>query len=65
MEGVTMPRRGYKSLVIPESLYQRIQQFIEKSQGRYISVSEVVRAAVWVFLKAREYKRARYLNNAS
>ena len=47
-----MPRRGYKSLVMPESLYQRIQQFIEESQGRYISVSEVVRAAVWAFLKA-------------
>ena len=46
-----MTRKGYKSLVIPERLCQRIEQHIEESQGRYVSISEVVRAAVWSFLQ--------------
>lgn len=37
-------------MVIPEALYNRIKQHIEDSQGRYVSVSEVVRKAVWKFL---------------
>jgi Arc/MetJ-type ribon-helix-helix transcriptional regulator len=56
-----MPRRGYKSLVIPEVLMQRIQQYIEESQGRYISISEVVRAAVWAFLQKQG--KASRINN--
>jgi Arc/MetJ-type ribon-helix-helix transcriptional regulator len=49
-----MPKQGYKALVIPESLYKQLVQHVENSQGRYVSVSEVVRKAIWDFLqKAR------------
>jgi Arc/MetJ-type ribon-helix-helix transcriptional regulator len=48
--GKAMPRNGYRSLVIPESLYNKIKQHVEGSEGRYVSISEVVREAVWTFL---------------
>jgi Arc/MetJ-type ribon-helix-helix transcriptional regulator len=48
--GKAMPRNGYRSLVIPESLYNKIKQHVEDSEGRYVSISEVVREAVWNFL---------------
>jgi len=46
-----MSRRVYRSLVIPESLYIQVKQRVENSNGRYVSVSEVVREAVWELLK--------------
>jgi Arc/MetJ-type ribon-helix-helix transcriptional regulator len=46
-----MPKRGYRSLVIPESLYVQLKQHVENSNGRYVTVSEVVREAVWTHLK--------------
>jgi len=45
-----MPRREYSGIVIPEVLYNRIKQHVENSKGRYVSISEVVRKAVWKFL---------------
>lgn len=47
-----MPRKGYRSLVIPEELYLRIKKHVDASEGRYVSISEVVREAVWKFLNA-------------
>ena len=47
-----MPKKPYKSVVIPETLYEKIVTHVEQSEGRYISISEVVREAVWGFLKA-------------
>ncbi len=49
-----MPRRGYRSLVIPENLYLQLKQHVENSNGRYVTVSEVVREAVWGLLKNNE-----------
>ncbi|GAH01906.1 unnamed protein product [marine sediment metagenome] len=46
-----MPRKTYKSVVIPETLYEKIITHVEQSGGRYISISEVVREAVWSFLR--------------
>ena len=46
-----MSKKGYKSIVIPESLYEQLVQFVEDSQGRYVSVSEVVRKATWDLLQ--------------
>ncbi len=46
-----MTKQGYKSLVIPESLYKQLVQYVENSQGRYVSVSEVVRKATWDLLQ--------------
>jgi Arc/MetJ-type ribon-helix-helix transcriptional regulator len=47
-----VPRKAYKPVVIPKILYEKIKAHVEESDGRYISISEVVREAVWSFLKA-------------
>ncbi len=47
-----MSRKAYKPVVIPEILYEKIKTHVEQSEGRYVSISEVVREAVWSFLKA-------------
>ena len=49
-----MTRIRYRSLVIPEVLYLRIVKRVEDSEGRYVSVAEVVRQAVWTLLRASE-----------
>jgi Arc/MetJ-type ribon-helix-helix transcriptional regulator len=46
-----MTRRGYRSVAIPASLYQNIERFIEESNGRYITVTEVVREALRTYLR--------------
>jgi len=46
-----MPIKGYKGIVIPESLYKQLVQYVDNSQGRYVSVSEVVRQAIWEHLQ--------------
>jgi Arc/MetJ-type ribon-helix-helix transcriptional regulator len=46
-----MQRRGYRSLVIPESLYRQLKHYVDHSNGRYVSVAEVVREAIWSLLK--------------
>ena len=45
-----MAKKRYKSLAIPEILYNQIKEYVEASNGRYVSRSEVVRKAVWKFL---------------
>jgi len=45
-----MPRKGYSAVVIPTVLYDKLKAFVEASEGRYVSLSEVVREAVWKFL---------------
>jgi Arc/MetJ-type ribon-helix-helix transcriptional regulator len=46
-----MTKNSYRSIVIPSILYEKIKAHIEKSGGRYVSISEVVREAVWIHLK--------------
>ena len=46
-----MSKRSYSSVVIPSTLYDRIQKHVKNSGGRYVSISEVVREAVWKFLR--------------
>jgi len=46
-----MPRRGYRSLAIPEGLYKELEKYIEQSNGSYVSISEVVREALREYLK--------------
>jgi len=43
-------RKGYRNLSIPEQLYREIEEFMEKSKGRYVSVAEVVREAIREFV---------------
>ena len=45
-----MPKRGWRSVTIPESLYKRLKQLVEDSQGRYVSIAEVAREAIWKYL---------------
>ena len=49
-----MPRKGYRSLVIPERLYAQLKHYVDHSNGRYVSVAEVVRKAIWNFIKRNE-----------
>ena len=46
-----MPRTGYKNVTLPEVLYERLKQHVKNSQGRYVFISEVVREAIWEYLK--------------
>jgi Arc/MetJ-type ribon-helix-helix transcriptional regulator len=46
-----MPRNGYRSLTIPEGLYHEIEKYIDKSNGSYVSISEVVREALREYIK--------------
>jgi Arc/MetJ-type ribon-helix-helix transcriptional regulator len=46
-----MPRNGYRSLTIPEGLYQELEKFVELSNGSYVSISEVVREAIRGYLR--------------
>ncbi len=45
-----MVRKGYRNLSIPEQLYEEIEEFVKKSGGRFVSVSEAVRTAIREFL---------------
>ena len=47
-----MLKKEYRSTVIPESLYEKLRQYVENSEGRYVSISEVVRRALWEFLQS-------------
>lgn len=46
-----MSKKIYSSVVIPSTLYEKIKNHVAQSEGRYVSISEVVREAVWNFLK--------------
>lgn len=46
-----MSGKNYSSVVIPSRLYEKIKAHVEQSEGRYVSISEVVREAIWSFLK--------------
>jgi hypothetical protein len=50
-EALNLVRKGYRNLSIPEQLFIELQQFVEKSKGRYVSVAEVVREAIREFLE--------------
>jgi len=46
-----MSRKEYRSLVIPEGLYEKLEKYILRSNGGYVSISEVVREALREYLK--------------
>ena len=41
------------TVVLPEELHDKVRRHVEDSGGRYVSISEVVRKAVWTFLKTK------------
>ncbi len=50
-KGKVMPRRGYRSLTIPEGLYSELKKYFDKSNDTYVTMSEVVREALREYLK--------------
>jgi len=49
-----MVRKGYRNLSIPEQLFKELEAFVEKSNGKYVSVAETVREAVREFLEKQK-----------
>lgn len=49
--GKTLVRKGYRNLSIPEQLFVELEEFVEKSRGRYVSVAEAAREAIREFLE--------------
>ena len=45
-----MSRNGFKSLTIPKGLYKELENYVEQSNGYYVSISEVVREAIRDYL---------------
>jgi len=45
-----MPRTGFRSLTIPEGLYNELEKY-DKSNGTYVTMSEVIREALREYLK--------------
>ena len=43
----------YKATVITAELYDKVREFVRNSNGRYVSITEVVREALWIFLKTK------------
>lgn len=52
-----MVRKGYRNLSLPEELYSELEDFVTRSGGRYVSVAEVVRAAVRDFLAKKKEEK--------
>lgn len=46
-----MSKKEYRSITLPEGLYKELEKYIERSNGSYVSVSEVVREALRNYLK--------------
>jgi Arc/MetJ-type ribon-helix-helix transcriptional regulator len=44
-------RTGFHSITLPVGLYRELEQFVERSNGFYISVTEVVREALRDYLR--------------
>jgi len=49
-----MVRKGYRNLSVPDQLFKELEAFVEKSNGRYVSVAEVVREALRDFLEKKK-----------
>lgn len=52
-----MARKRYKSVIIPEILYNKVKDLVESSEGRYVSISKIVRKAVWKLLNEEKASR--------
>jgi Arc/MetJ-type ribon-helix-helix transcriptional regulator len=46
-----MSRKDYRSITLPEGLYQELEKFVAQSNGYYVSISEVVREALRDYLR--------------
>jgi len=48
---IDMPKRGFRSLTIPEGLYKELEKYFKQTNGIYVTVSEVLREALREYLK--------------
>ena len=46
-----MSRKDYRSITLPEGLYQELEKFVDTSNGYYVSIAEVVREALRDYLR--------------
>ena len=46
-----MSRNEFRGITLPEGLYQQLENYVEQSNGYYVSVTEVVREALREYLK--------------
>ena len=49
-----MVRKGYRNCSIPEKLYEELETYVEKSNGKYVSIAETVREAIREFLEKED-----------
>ena len=46
-----MPKSGFRTISIPSSYYEKIEEHIQQSNGLYVSIAEVVREALREYFK--------------
>jgi Arc/MetJ-type ribon-helix-helix transcriptional regulator len=46
-----MSRTEFRALTLPEGLYLQLENYVDQSNGYYVSVTEVVREALRDYLK--------------
>lgn len=51
-----MTRKKYRTVSIPESLFERIEEIVESDKSSYVSVSEFVKEVVRNRLREMGYK---------
>lgn len=49
-----MPSSGYKSVNIPEAMYEEIRQIVKENPSHYSSISEFVKSALRVEMRQYE-----------
>jgi Arc/MetJ-type ribon-helix-helix transcriptional regulator len=46
-----MSKTEFRAITLPEGLYMQLENYVEQSNGSYVSVTEVVREALRDYLK--------------
>ena len=46
-----MSRKDYRGITLPEGLYAELERFVNESNGYYVSISEVVREALRLYIQ--------------
>jgi len=49
--GKAMSKTEFRALTVPEGLYLQLENYVDQSNGYYVSVTEVVREALRDYLK--------------
>jgi Arc/MetJ-type ribon-helix-helix transcriptional regulator len=49
-----MSKNIFHGITLPTGLYQQLENYVDQSNGYYVSVTEVVREALRDFLKKQE-----------